>query len=123
MTTQTTIMNSEIKKLWITALRSGEYKQTIGVLKDELDEDGTSFCCLGVLCDIHSKQSNDCEWGEMDDYEGESSALPDMVQKWSGVITHSGFYYDEAGLQQNLAHKNDAGMSFIEIADIIEKHF
>lgn len=37
---------------WITALRSGEYQQAIGVLR-EIDEDGvTRHCCLGVACDL-----------------------------------------------------------------------
>ncbi len=32
---------------WIKALRSGEYKQTTGVLNDS-----TGFCCLGVGCKV-----------------------------------------------------------------------
>jgi hypothetical protein len=39
-------MNPEIKKKWLTALRSGEYKQTAGALKDT-----SGYCCLGVLCE------------------------------------------------------------------------
>jgi hypothetical protein len=39
---------SEIKK-WISALRSGKFQQTQGVLQDR---DG--YCCLGVACQIFS---------------------------------------------------------------------
>ena len=45
-------MNKDIKKLWVNALLSGEYKQGKGILKDL----NNKFCCLGVLCEIHSKQ-------------------------------------------------------------------
>lgn len=38
---------TEPQKLWIEALRSGEYKQTTLTLQNH---DG--FCCLGVACDI-----------------------------------------------------------------------
>ena len=41
-------MNSEIKKRWIAALRSGEYKQTTHQLKKH-----KNFCCLGVLTDLY----------------------------------------------------------------------
>lgn len=37
----------ELKDKWLTALRSGEYSQTTGTLRDE-----NGMCCLGVLCDI-----------------------------------------------------------------------
>lgn len=41
-------MNSGLKAKWIEALRSGEYKQGYGALRDDDD----TFCCLGVLCDV-----------------------------------------------------------------------
>ena len=34
------------QRAWVTALRSGEYKQTLG----ELQASSNSFCCLGVAC-------------------------------------------------------------------------
>ena len=47
-------MNSVIKKKWINALRSGEYRQGQEFLKSK---DGT-YCCLGVLCKITGNGSN-----------------------------------------------------------------
>lgn len=44
-------MNQEIKKRWVAALRSGDYKQGTGALRNA----DNKFCCLGVLCDLHSK--------------------------------------------------------------------
>lgn len=40
-------MNKKIKKLWLKALRSGEYKQGKLALRIK-----NKYCCLGVLCDI-----------------------------------------------------------------------
>lgn len=40
-------MNPEWKAKWVTALRSGGYKQTLGFLRTS-----AGFCCLGVLCDL-----------------------------------------------------------------------
>jgi hypothetical protein len=40
-------MDPVLKAKWIEALRSGEYQQTFGALRDN---DG--HCCLGVLCEV-----------------------------------------------------------------------
>lgn len=40
-------MDAELKAKWIAALRSGEFKQTRGYLKDD-----AGYCCLGVLCKV-----------------------------------------------------------------------
>jgi hypothetical protein len=37
-------MNQVIKEKWVAALRSGEYKQTKGYLRNK-----KGYCCLGVL--------------------------------------------------------------------------
>ncbi len=50
-------MNANIKKIWLKALRSGEYEQTTTRLCRPRS-DGVGFCCLGVLCDL----SDDCPW-------------------------------------------------------------
>lgn len=49
MTTTTTYekMDPKVKKVWVAALRSGEYKQGRTQLCDANDR----FCCLGVLID------------------------------------------------------------------------
>lgn len=111
-------MNPEIKAQWLTALRSGEYVQGTGGLRSTGDE----FCCLGVLCDLAAKVGV-AEW-EQDSYrllydmDGTSAILPESVQKWAGVSSH-GDYGDGY-----LASDNDSrGLSFSQIADIIEENF
>ena len=49
-------MNQEIKKLWLEALRSGDYKQARGTLRRQYG-DNPHHCCLGVLCEIVVKNN------------------------------------------------------------------
>lgn len=45
------LKNKELVKLWVEALRSGQYRQIADRLRRELDT-GYGYCCLGVLCEI-----------------------------------------------------------------------
>ena len=61
-------MNTEIKQKWVNALRSGEYEQGSEKLYS-----GRGYCCLGVLCDLYSKENGlkwefrgDALWGYYD---------------------------------------------------------
>lgn len=59
----------ELWKEWITALRSGEYKQGYRSLKrKDYFKNKCAFCCLGVLCDLIVKKRIGAEWiiGEYD---------------------------------------------------------
>ena len=103
-------MNKEVKEKWLKALRSGEYKQASG----QLTIDG-NFCCLGVLCDIHSKEFK-IKWHE-GVYLGASGVLPDSVMNWAG-LTNDIVPYE--GKYSSLMMANDRGYSFEEIANIIE---
>ena len=49
-------MDPTIKARWVAALRSGDYNQGHGRLHTK--ENGiSSFCCLGVLCDLANKEN------------------------------------------------------------------
>lgn len=48
----------EIKEKWLTALKSGKYKQGFSVLENK---DNDTFCCIDVLGDIISELDNDAE--------------------------------------------------------------
>lgn len=62
------MMDPVAKEAWMTALRSGEYKQTRGQL---CDHEG-KMCCLGVLYDV----AVDGDWDVEDNNEGID---PDLV--------------------------------------------
>lgn len=57
-------MNEQVKKMWVDALRSGEYKQGQNVLHAFNSVGEERFCCLGVLCDIAVKHNVVARSGE-----------------------------------------------------------
>ena len=115
-------MNKNIKEKWVKALRSGKYTQAKQALKID-----NSFCCLGVLCDIYGKEKR-IEWGKEveNPYREEvlcfpflnsDSNLPEEVKNWAELESKNP-NIEEVSLGQ----MNDGGMSFLEIADSIEKN-
>lgn len=118
-------MKPEIKEQWMNALRSGEYSQTRGFLRTS---DG--FCCLGVLCDLYSKETG-TKWGEYQgkftnsSFIGEFATLPTEVVEWSGIGEQNPYVclnFSE-GHYLILSAMNDSGVEFPEIADTIQKYF
>lgn len=121
-------MNAEIKKQWVAALRSGEYKQIQGRLKRN-----GGFCCNGVLCDLgvkagvaqwrESKITGQCCGGPGASWTG-SHTIPDNVIAWA-ELGDDGFdpkvIYEEN--ENQLSNLNDnEWKTFLEIADIIEQN-
>ncbi|CAB4143226.1 hypothetical protein UFOVP434_99 [uncultured Caudovirales phage] len=128
-------MNQDYKKEWLAALRSGEYEQGNLYLRRNNSEDGYTFCCLGVLCDIYLKKNN-LTWndrpGNFDKPFSELKSLPAEVTSVTGV-TSLGYLGDKTsveieekyntGCYQALSGLNDvAKFSFPVIADIIEEY-
>lgn len=105
-----------MKDKWITALRSGEYKQGRHALKTT---DG-SYCCLGVLQHVVN--------GDVERYARDDCTLWDLPKKkpseaWclaNGVL--GGMSWVPKGQSRSLMSMNDTGeYTFDEIADVIEK--
>lgn len=125
-----TKMNPQIKARWVKALRSGDYDQGHGRLHQK-DPNGVSyFCCLGVLCDLASKENIVSEIvayttsdGVSMIYDDDESWLPASVSEWAGV-DHQGFFIE--GMHSfefsTLAELNDSGATFVDIAKIIEEY-
>jgi hypothetical protein len=103
-------MDPIIKGEWLVALRSGDYPQG----RCQLRSKHNKFCCLGVLCEISGKttwQPNPDSEGYI--YLGSAGVLPKAVAEAAKI---------EPEVQSMLIAKNDAGRSFAEIADWIEKN-
>jgi hypothetical protein len=98
-------MLADNQQKWVDALRSGEYKQCKGRLHDSL---GSSHCCLGVL-NIVAEQN-----GVALTFDSGIQADPE-AEAWVGLSTGWGEYRGGS-----LMANNDDGLSFSEIADIIE---
>lgn len=100
-------MKPAIKERLVQALRSGEYKQ--GRYNLRLPR-SNSFCCLGVLCDLYSKETGK-PWKIMSPAYLDSYAIPpDEVLDWAGLVG------EEAN---KLAGMNDGGATFEAIANSI----
>lgn len=108
-------MNPDVKAKWVSALRSGEYKQARRELKSETNR----FCCLGVLCDLHSKTTGDL-WSDGGAYLGENALLPEKVRAWAGLGSRYGGAVSISSTCKALTTHNDCGLSFEKIADAIE---
>ena len=114
-------MNKNIKNKWLKALRSGEYKQGKSALRD-----GDTYCCLGVLTELYRKETGLGIWEKgkigMDFYNEEeiSMGVPSKtICEWAGLNDENPSVESEHGIC--IAEINDKGVSFNEIADIIEE--
>lgn len=131
-------MKQEIKEKWVKALRSDEYQQGAGGLHyTEIGPDGDTidrFCCLGVLCDLASKEIPDLQivqypqvsGGVYYSYDYQSTALPVSVQRWAGLNATDPYIKDPTPSSLHeaaLSDINDNGRSFGDISDIIEEQF
>lgn len=117
-------MNPDVKQAWLEALRGDTYQQTVAKLRSfDRNYQVEGFCCLGVLCDLHAKAGLGA-W-EFDaervksTYEKHGDTLPSVVMLWAG-LTEPNPHVIAEGYQRTLASLNDAGVSFAEIADLIE---
>ena len=121
-------MKQEIKERWVEALRSGKYEQGTGTLTTGSGR----YCCLGVLCDLAvadgvieppTLSAGDDVMAYGTKAEPEYMHLPGAVQLWAGLGQGSPEVLvdpDEDSWQELVELNDDTGLSFHEIADIIE---
>jgi len=116
-------MDQAIKTEWVAALRSGEYQQGSGYLRDL---DG-KYCCLGVLCDIAVKRgvipdpSTNAYAFKYGGGPADDVYLPVAVMEWAGLDATNPTVPHE-GEQEKLSAINDNYHPFTEIADLIDAH-
>ena len=116
----------EHRRMWVEALRSGEYEQGKGVLchKDE-DDENVKYCCLGVACEISGLGEfvprPNFPIAALNFATGEEQSqhvvLPYAVRDWLGLGDEEGSYHNGS---VSLTRNNDAGVPFTSIANIIE---
>lgn len=113
---------SELKKKWLEALRSGEYRQGKQMLKYE--EDGKMHhCCLGVLLEVLEVKSEMCQPAPEDNSSTHMYEFDYPGEKACGVLPlelRERHFIDEYDLNK-LMQMNDDGVSFYDIADYIER--
>ena len=130
-------MDAHIKDLWVAALRSGQYKQTREVLCNPTE----GHCCLGVLTELFDAANPGVlgrlagssetvfDWTTDDgSIDSTNTELPAPVLDWAGMQTTEGALAcieerEELRPGQGaicLARFNDNGLTFLQIADIID---
>lgn len=133
-------MKKAVKKKWLEALRSGEYKQGKRTLRRIELDGGYSYCCLGVLAELAVKEGViDApklegtrtvygRWEEGTNDWGSTAALPSKVVDWAFTkkeIQRQGRpdLADPRPDGVHLSYWNDQrNKNFDEIADLIEEH-
>lgn len=120
-------MKRSLARAWVADLRSGRFVQTEGVLRrvkgsGVLRSDRAGYCCLGVLstriCRLKAVRATGWkwtgeEWNHRDEYP-EGSNIPKAIQAAIGL---RGEEHDA------LAHLNDIGETFKQLANRIERKF
>lgn len=116
---------------WVKALRSDEYQKGTGYLRVNADDGVARFCCLGVLCEVAGLQTMGDNGTPVyvDDLGSSSNTrLPYGFAEYLG-IHEAGKLREEISPTRNrifdsLIDINDeAGLTFAEIADIIEREW
>lgn len=134
------LKDPELKARWLEALRSGEYKQSDSRLRNPTADGGFAYCCLGVLCNLIDPDGwgvkyTSSWWHDRDPCSGETrgrdrSVLPSSLARRifeypEGIRTPSLTAvriesYDDG--REHIAGLNDAGMTFADLADLIEEY-
>lgn len=133
----------ELRKLWVIKLKEFPEKQISNRLgKCDTDQIKGSYCCLGIagliaapekciILEGYATNSLGIQYSYEDEETGqeyigqESDLLPKVVYKELGLrdgegSLKEGFLASDGETYGSLAHMNDAGISWAEIADLIE---
>src|ERR1700745_3372206 len=122
-------MKPELKKRWTDALRSGDYEQGSHALHKD-----NSFCCLGVSCEVFKEDLKLEVTYEVQEsgtiryfYDGKSTFLPPKVVDLLEIRDAGELKWPirspRGTSDRFLSVLNDHGLTFIEIADIIDEQF
>lgn len=101
-------MNKKLKKEWVKALRSGDFKQGTNKLRDL----NNNYCCIGVLCKVANIKARKSENGYR--FDGLIATLSQHFSRQLKLSIHH---------QNRLIYMNDSeNKTFEQIANWIEKN-
>jgi hypothetical protein len=104
-------MKKEWADKWISALKSGKFKQSFGVLSNN-----EGYCCLGVLCKIVDDNRR---------FKPHETHPDRNTMSIVGLKNMGGYFGDNEDIDKDkyLTNLNDSGKTFEEIAEIIENNW
>ena len=117
-------MKPEVKKLWLEALRSGNYSQARGMLHES---PSGGYCCSGVLRDVYRKETGKGRWASLswcesfDACDGDhafTSLLPRSVVNWAGLEKSN----PDVAMSQLSDYNDTKEYNFNQIADLIDRY-
>jgi hypothetical protein len=89
-------VDRERVKLWVDALRSGEFEQGYSLLRTSEGR----YCCLGVACEVARRngleldswkdEDGDVAYGERHGSDWSTMQLPGKVADWYGFVDDAG---------------------------------
>jgi len=110
----------ELKRKWIKALRSGDYKKSINVLKRFFKTVEPRYCCMGVLCDLvkddYLEAGKLIEQNEPDSFHNSNKSVGAVMDM--RTLEYVGVTADQ---QRTLTSMNDKGVSWDRISAYIER--
>ena len=121
-------MDQRIKELWVSALRSGEFRQCKGYLSKN-----DQYCALGVLS-VLALLEGVCTFSEtkgVGRFDNRKFTLSFNVMRWADISQDDERYLDPEEHKVKISYKgiittvidlNDKGLSFTELASLIEKN-
>lgn len=102
-------MNAELKTKWLEALRSGQYAQGQGALRDQHD----NYCCLGVLCGLSELAAWERHtYTKLYNYLNFSCEFPSAVKALAEI--------NDDNINTLITMNDGDGASFSDIANWIE---
>lgn len=125
-------MKAAVRKKWVAALRSGEFKQGRGQLLLVKTSGEKLHCCLGVLCELHRRATRPkrSPWKYYTDegcasYLDNTGALPPDVFNWAGLDGQPSVTYAYTDLRLSELNDGQVGkrkpLTFEQIAKLIER--
>jgi len=131
------LMNAVVRQHWIEAILSGRFKQGGGGwLRTRMPNGDICYCVTGVLCQLYLEDTEyddgeELAWEERPlqstEDEGTKFALnnlvgmvPSPVLEWAGITSHL-IHEDGHDVLESLISRNDEGMTFKDLAEIIKE--
>lgn len=123
---------------WLEALRSGDYEQGNGAMREQRSSEKPRYCCLGVadeVCFGATWQEKFVDHAYQDDmgYAGslpeerrailglDKTATEEDLNRYYELRGLRDYYIDHPSREQLLIYLNDNGISFGGIAEFVEE--
>jgi len=128
-------MDKRVQELWANALESDEFIQARSAMS-RMTKEGQSYCCLGVLCELYSRETGNDGWkpipkalpeliGQEFNFDGYTICLPEDVMVWAGleernpVLIPKNHYLGES--HRAVEVNDNMCYTFPEIAKLVRK--